>query len=119
MQNDGPVWMAEGSADVFGIRATDHWTEESYRDYSWERLQGIAPKLSILEREDAFKRYKRQVYTGGRLAVFRLVDENGLGSIIRFYERLGLGSSWKASFEQVFGISTKAFYAQIREMEHG
>lgn len=119
LKSNGPVWMSEGSADAFGIRATKHWTQDSYRAYSWERLEKIAPNLAVLEREDSFRRYKRQIYTGGRLAVYQLADTHGLASIISFYENLGRSVSLQAAFQQTFGISRKEFYSQILNMDHG
>jgi len=119
LNGNGPVWMSEGSADVFSIRATDHWTQATYRDYSWKFLGESAPNLAALEREDALSRYARQIYAGGRLSVYRLVDANGLESIISFYEDLGLLDSWKAAFRQNFGESAKDFYVRMLKMDHG
>lgn len=119
LESDGPVWMSEGSAAAFSIRASNHWTQDSYRAYSWERLEETAPNLAVLEREDSFSRYKRQIYNGGRLAVFQLTDTNGFASIISFYENLGKSVSWEAAFQQTFGITKKEFYSQILKMDHG
>lgn len=119
LESNGPVWMSEGTAEIIGVRTSDHWTEPAFRKYSWEFLGATAPNLALLEREDAFGRYRRQIYVGGRLSVYRLIDAHGLKSIISFYENLGLAGSWKVAFRRTFGLSVKEFYAQIRKMDHG
>lgn len=109
---DGPLWLVEGSADLFAGLFLGH-TEESFRDWAKESVGGDAPGLASLElMADRDRRY-HEVYVVGRLAAADLAAQGGLEGVIRFYDLTGRSGDWRAAFAEAFGISVRDYYGSF------
>lgn len=107
----GPLWLIEGSATYLTILYTtpeDKWS--SVRNtLSWSRWLKERPDLAGLAGRDARSDRNEEVYVFGAMAAAILADRSGERQLLEYYRRIGLGMTWRDSFEQSFGLTPEAF----------
>jgi hypothetical protein len=115
----GFVWIDEGTADFMGYRVIDAmriitWSTSRSELISRVVRSGMTGQVGLLRRaETEFGPLSQSfpMYPYTALAADFLVGDN-LGSIRRFFEKLGVGMEWRDSFRESFGITVEDFYAK-------
>ena len=115
--NRGPTWLEEGSA-VYAETKTTVWAGfGNYADTkSW--MAGEAAKLDAplqsLEVHGDFHAHGGLAYWLGFMATDYLVDSFcSLRQLVLFYELKRSGMAWQDAFQDTFGLSIEAFYAEF------
>lgn len=108
---EGPIWLSLGVAQAFGssvARGTPDW---KFRSVKYKQLENTFPNLEDLEQNKALRANAATVYRAGAVAAVDLVDIAGYPAIMKFYEQMGLGTTWKFAFQDAFGMTVEDFYA--------
>jgi len=117
----GPLWLTEGSATMIAeALATPGAYASRYLRMLEDELNAIGwPDLARHELRPDTERETNQLYSGGTLAVARLLspDPEELVRIFRFYEAIGLGSDWQSAFADQFGQTPAAAYQAFLELD--
>jgi hypothetical protein len=116
----GPRWLIEGSAVWFANSVLTS-LGGSYANWAaGERasLQAAARNagypLSSVETWTGMRAVSGNGYQLGYAAVAALVRMTGAASLAKFWQGIGGGATWQASFELAFGMSVAAFYESFR-----
>jgi hypothetical protein len=116
----GPIWIHEGAPEMVGYRvlADRHLINFStYADLlAGEKTRAKAAtapldQLLTVDQSNA----AGSPYPLYMVAIDHLVSlaPNGIRSLTTYYQGLGQGMTWQASFQQAFGMSVDAFYANF------
>lgn len=111
----GPFWLVEGSAQHFEI--LESLGNGVLRHLALKiALKDTKGELSKFERRPKNRTRFEQAYYHGLKASDRLANNHAasLKQFAEFYERIGIGTAWKKSFEESFGISVKEFYSAYK-----
>lgn len=111
----GPIWMAEGSANLIAEHLTFGGVIREFQDLMISQLNGTVRDLQSVNDVYAAKTLKADIYKIGTIAVGDLIPNGDYTKLVRFYEELGRTDDWKIAFETVFGISQEDFYATFLE----
>jgi Putative peptidoglycan binding domain len=117
----GPLWLTEGSATMIAeALATPDAYAAGYLRMLEDELSAIGwPDLARRELRPETDRETDQLYSGGTLAVARLLspEPDELARIFRFYEAIGLGSDWQSAFADQFGQTPTEAYQAFLELD--
>jgi hypothetical protein len=108
-----PMWFIEGSAEYFGTSIAGTLTSL--------KPGGVTAFLQSALQQDRnqLNQYEVSLNTGpnpygvSQAAAQRLVDRSGENSLRSVCNTVGSGSSWQTAFQQTFGLSISAFYADF------
>lgn len=110
----GPLWLTEGTATIIAEEITSPGVLTSgYVRYLEDELVALGwPDLAQMELRPTSDHTTSQMYTGGAVAVGRLLSPTAadLELIFRFYERIGLGGGWQSAFVEQFGQPSGDMY---------
>jgi len=111
LDREGPVWLVEGSANVFGNFVGHGVSIARMRNVYLARAEELGfPKLDTLESRSALKSNISGVYKVGSFATTHLVSLHGYSSIGDYFEALGRGTAWEQAFKEAFGENPKSLY---------
>lgn len=119
----GPVWLAEGSAEMIGYRvAVDRRLFPGYASVlagQINRAKQISTPLSSLERRDQVQ--IPNVYTLFHVAADHLVNITpaGVPALTTYLNGIGAGMAWQDAFRAAFGLSIDAYYANFAAYRAG
>ena len=120
----GPAWLREGTADYMGadalidaglfpgvssisaLHAGKAYT--ATHAYASIPLDAVATQASLLQSPTS-----SAVYPLGWLATEVLIADTSPEAILEFYRRVGQGTPWPTAFQDVFGRTIDAFYAEF------
>ena len=112
-----PVWLRSGGRDFHKLKALSEaglLSYEAERNGPWglvERGMELDRPLSALETWNGFDDARGDPWKHSILAAELLASHAGPGSLIRFYEPLRLGTTWKEVFQKTFGMTVEEFYS--------
>lgn len=123
LQNAGPVWMVEGSAEYFGWQAlsdADVVDADDVRTYHLANVV-LSEQMGSLEHYETGNELFSfgSSYSLSALAIEMLVEDVGITSLADFYASLNDVSSWQEAFTDSFGQSPVTFYAAFEERRLG
>jgi hypothetical protein len=119
----GPVWLAEGSAEMVGYRvAVDRRLFPSYANELTGQIREaktISTPLSSLEKRADVQ--IPNVYTVFHVAVDHLVSITpaGLPALTTYLDAIGAGMAWQDAFRAAFGMSVDAYYSNFAAYRAG
>lgn len=108
LENFGPAWLLEGSAQVFQDIRSEFCTEQGMQfliNRASKDLTGIG---SLVEYEQ-FRALQDGAYAVSHYAACILAQNRGIEGIVEFYNRLGEGERWRIAFQTAFGVDYDAF----------
>lgn len=122
-QNSGALWVIEGSAEVVGYRGIDSAGLLSYdtargcqvrefTDFAMREPPGL-PNLSELESNQAWGQTRGPSYTVAMTGMDQLLSTRSLTALNTYMDAIAGGTPWQTAFQNAFGQSTSAFYAQF------
>jgi hypothetical protein len=111
---EGPLWLLEGSADVFANSITLYPSADAYGEWARSLVTPQMRDLTRYEHRDSTRKAPWEVYEAGRVAVMDLQARAGFAAIIRFYDELGSGTPWEQAFEKVFRLRVSTFHLMFR-----
>lgn len=103
-----PLWLLEGTADLWAAIYHDFVGESSY---SADLLEGLIARA----RSEAFVSLVGHGYASYHIRALYLANLAGLESVFDFYKDLSLARSWEDSFRRVFGITVSQFTVGFAE----
>jgi hypothetical protein len=114
----GPVWLDEGAPEMIAFRVADDRMLMSYTSALNGQIAAtkqIGTPLSGLERLSQTN--IPNVYSLFALSVDHLtkIAPGGLPALAAYYRALGAGASWPDAFQQAFGMSVAAYYANFAD----
>jgi hypothetical protein len=113
----GPWWLTEGSAELVGYRVTGDWGLQGYATSFAQEVAGARQIGSPLDQQEtlAAQRATPNVYYLYEVAVDHLVAQapGGLSSLTTYFKALGAGKNWPDAFQQAFGRTIDAYYADF------
>jgi hypothetical protein len=107
---NGPEWLAEGSAEYVGQQVAGNYGAALAAAVS--RMRAEHPALSKLETPAGFRSIPNP-FPICMLAVDQLVKDAGTASLTAFWRSTGQGTPWQQAFQQAFGRTVGAFYAEL------
>jgi hypothetical protein len=121
-QNSGALWVIEGAAEVVAYRGIDSAGLLSYdtargcqvrefTDFAMREPPGL-PNLSELESNQAWGQTRGPSYTVAMTGMDQLLSTRSLAALNSYMDAIAGGTAWPAAFQNAFGQSTTAFYAQ-------
>lgn len=111
----GPRWLIEGAAEYVAYRAL---AENNLIDFNsilarWTSVtRGISAPLAQLEAANGWTGVNG-VYDLTPLAVSRLIATAGEPALVAYWEAIGRGTAWQTAFQNAFGKTVDAFYADF------
>lgn len=111
-----PLWLREGSAEYTAFRMLDRIGKYKYSN---ARTRKLGPAITAFKNGSTLRVLEGMngrfldTYTLGFFAVEMLAAKSGEASTTKFWTRLGTNGSWQQAFQQTFGLSVDAFYAQF------
>lgn len=109
--SSGPLWLKEGTADMFAFHQIYGVEPETYQNAMLDMFESAATDLDNLERLGALKSRQLELYLVGGAATAEAIGSSDMAVIAEFYERLGRGEAWQPAFELAFGMSPEVLYA--------
>jgi hypothetical protein len=118
----GPVWLDEGAPEMIGYHVADDRMLMNYTSALNGQIAAtkqIGTPLSGLERLSQTN--IPNVYSLFALSVDHLtkIVPGGLPALAAYYRALGAGASWPDAFQQAFGMSVAAYYANFNAYRAG
>jgi hypothetical protein len=119
VRHAGPVWMQEGAAEMIGYRVLGdrHLGYTTYPNLLLtEKFRAKSSNVPLDELQTvAQDRANGNPYALYMVAVDHLVTEapSGLHALTTYYTALAGGLAWPDAFQQAFGLSVPAFYADF------
>lgn len=110
VRTNGPEWLAEGSAEYVGQQVAGDYASTLAAAISRTRTE--RPDLSKLETPTGFRTLPNP-FPVCMAAVDLLVKDAGTASLAAFWQATGRGTQWQQAFQQAFGRSPSAFYAEF------
>jgi hypothetical protein len=110
VRQNGPEWLAEGSAEYVGQQVAGDYAAALAAAAS--RLRTEHPALSRLETPIGFRSIPNP-FPVCMAAVDLLVKDAGAASLTAFWRATGQGTPWQQAFQQAFGRPVGAFYAEL------
>ncbi|HET8895060.1 MAG TPA: hypothetical protein VFM96_13280 [Gaiellaceae bacterium] len=110
VRTNGPEWLAEGSAEYVGQQVAGNYASTLAAAISRTRTE--RPDLSKLETPTGFRTLPNP-FPVCMAAVDLLVKEAGTASLAAFWQATGRGTPWQQAFQQAFGRTSSAFYAEF------
>lgn len=110
VRKNGPEWLAEGSAEYVGQQVAGDYA--STLAAAINRTRAERPDLSKLETPTGFRTLPNP-FPVCMAAVDLLVKDAGTASLAAFWRATGQGTPWQQAFQQAFGRTTTAFYAEF------
>ena len=118
----GALWVIEGAAEVVGYRGLDSAGLLSYdtargcqvrefTDFAMREPPGL-PSLSELESQQAWGQTRGPSYTVAMTGMDQLLSSRSLTALNSYMDTVAGGTAWQTAFQNAFGQSTTAFYAQ-------
>lgn len=106
----GPVWLLEGGANY----AQHHLLGTLSGYLQWARENAATPDGNLLRGLEGRQGMNsaRMGYEMGAMAVQMLVGSHGVERLIEFYAAVATTRIWQGAFEQTFGLTADAFYAE-------
>ena len=122
-QNSGPLWIIEGAAEVVGYRGIDSagllpydtargCQVREFTDFAMREPPGL-PNLSELESNQAWGQTRGPSYTVAMTGMDQLLSTRSLTALNSYMDAVAGGTAWQTAFQNAFGQSTSAFYAQF------
>jgi hypothetical protein len=115
----GPLWLLEGAAQFVGYMAVDEANLRKFPEYVELMERAVARDSFVLAQLETSWNPSpgSDVYSYAAAAVNLLTSSASwkLNSLMRFWERLGLGVPWRQAFQDTFGLTVEAFYAQFEQ----
>ena len=122
LQDWGPEWIVEGSAQYYALRYPLPCSADGI---SYLRKKTVAYPIGLQELElyweqtdknSAIGRDNRDLnYSLSLLATCVLVASSEPVNLHRYFQIIGLGQSWEAAFAEAFGQSISSFYGEFRK----
>lgn len=109
--SSGPLWLKEGTADMFAFRQIYGVEPQTYQNAMLDMFDAPATDLDNLERLGALQSRQVELYLVGGAATAEAIGSSDMAVIAEFYERLGRGEAWQPAFELAFGMSPEVLYA--------
>ena len=112
-----PTWLRHGSAELhisLSLSEAGLVSDESARSLRRQFVNNATRNhthLDNLETQRDFEYwYDDGVHAHAFLAAELLASRTGPDALLRFFENVQMGTSWKTIFEKVFGMSVDEFY---------
>ena len=110
LKHDGPLWLAEGSAQVIANHLTTGLPLGEYSDRMLAKQDGRFPSLTRLDDRSDLKARKTEIYRAGVVAIAMLIPDENYAKLGEFYTELGQVDDWETAFQTVFGTTVDDFY---------
>lgn len=108
VENFGPAWLLEGSAQVFQDVRNEFCSEQGMHFMINSTSKDFIGINSLIDYR-GFADLKNSAYEVSHYAACLLSQDRGIESILNFYNGLGKGQLWKTVFQTTFGIDYDAF----------
>ena len=110
VRTNGPEWLAEGSAEWEGTKVAGNFGNALAAALT--RVKSEKPDLSQLATPSGFRTIPNP-FPVCMAAVDLLLQKPGPASLVAFWRAIGQGTPWQAAFQQAFGLTVDAFYAEF------
>jgi hypothetical protein len=113
-----PLWLSEGSAELFGVLVYCRKTGADYntiRNNYIRETDGLTETLVAFETGGRFSQTANESYPLAMLAFEYLIKETGWQGIIDYYRAIGRNQHWQAAFTQSFDTPYDAFARSFDE----
>lgn len=108
VENFGPAWLLEGSAQVFQDVRNEFCTERGMHFLINSTSKYFVSINSLIDYR-GFSDLRNGAYEVSHYAVCLLAQDRGIEGIMNFYNGLGEGQRWKTAFQTAFGVTYDAF----------
>jgi hypothetical protein len=108
VENFGPAWLLEGSAQVFQDVRNEFCTERGMQFLISRASKDLTGIGSLVEYEQ-FRALQDEAYDVSHYAACLLALNRGIEGIVEFYKILGEGKRWRIAFQAAFGVDYDAF----------
>jgi hypothetical protein len=107
-----PLWLSEGSAELFGVNVYTRKTGRSFSDIRnvyIREVAGFTESLVNLEAGGRFGATANDSYPLAMLAVEFLLKDRGWKGIYDYYKAIGANVEWHRAFSDSFGVAYDSF----------
>ena len=110
-----PTWMRHGSAELhisLSLSEAGLVSDEAARNLRRQFVNGATRNRNYLPNLEVDRDFESHdgAYDYGFLAAELLASRTGPDALLRFFENVQMGTSWKTIFKNVFGMSVDEFY---------
>jgi hypothetical protein len=107
-----PLWLSEGSAELFGMQAYARKTGAEYsglRSAYIRELNSVTESLIALEAGGRFRETANDSYPLAMLAVEFLIKDRGWQGMVDYFKAIGARVEWHKAFSDSFGVAYDSF----------
>lgn len=111
-----PLWLSEGSAELFGILVYCARTSTDFstlRNAYIRSVDGVTESLVGLEAGGRFSQVAEDSYPLAMLAFEYLILQRGWPGYVDYYRAIGANVEWHQAFTQSFGVPYDSFAASF------
>jgi hypothetical protein len=119
----GPTWLIEGSAETMGYRVAAARGLIDLKSFEQNELAGRvrATSLTLASLETYAGQSQPHGWDTMHLAAVHLANiaPKGIKSFVDFWSAIGAGTPWQQAFQNAFGMSVDAYYANFNAYRAG
>jgi hypothetical protein len=115
----GPVWLLEGAAEMVGYRVLGDRHLE-FATYSASLANEKFKAKPVTNPLDQLQTVNQSNTAGAPYALYMVAADHlvslapdGIKSLVTYYRSLGSGTAWPDAFQQAFGMTVDAYYANF------
>ena len=119
-RGNNPAWMRYGAAELhisLSLSEAGLVSDESARNLRRQFVNWATRSHTHLDSLETQRDFEYWYEDGGHahafLATELLASRTGPDALLRFFENVQMGTSWKTIFEKVFGMSVDEFYSHF------